>query len=136
VSHLTWERRWDLPNTETGATNLNQLALRAWLAWYGLVWNIPLPFPFFYLFHLELGHSHVLGEARKWWHRKGITEPDYSLGTRRGPIDFYQPDLQLLIHHEVKTKELETLVVKMLCADCRLYAHKAASVKGKTKTQD
>lgn len=60
----------------------------------------------------------------------------YSLGTCWGPIDFYQPDLQLLIHHEVKAKELEALVVKMFCADYRLYTHKAASVKGKTKPQD
>lgn len=59
----------------------------------------------------------------------------YSLGTCWGPIDFYQPDLQLLIHHEVKAKELEALVVKMLRADCRLYTHKAASVKGETGTQ-
>lgn len=74
--------------------------------------------------------------SRERWHRKGITETDYSLGTRWGPIDFYQPDLQLLIHHEVKAKELEALIVKMLRADRRLYTHKAASVKGKTETQD
>lgn len=60
-----------------------------------------------------------------------MTKTAYSLGTGWGPIDFYQPDLQLLIHHEVKAKELEALVVKMLCADCRLYTHKAASVNGK-----
>lgn len=85
---------------------------------------------------MELGHSHVFGKACEQWHHKDITETEYSLGTGWGPIDFYQPDLQLLIHHEVKTKELEALVVKMLCADCRLYTRKAASVKGKTETQD
>lgn len=59
----------------------------------------------------------------------------YSLGTCWGPVDFYEPDLQLLIHHKVEAKELEALVVKMLRADCRLYTHKAASVKGKAESQ-
>lgn len=64
-----------------------------------------------------------------------ITETGYLLGTSWSPIDFYEPDFQLLINHEVKAKELEALVVKMLCADCRLYTHKAASVMGKAETQ-
>lgn len=67
--------------------------------------------------------------------REVLEKPVYSLGTRWGPVDFDEPDLQLLIHHEVKAKELEALVVKMLRADCRLYTHKAASVKGRTGTR-
>lgn len=32
------------------------------------------------------------------------------LGTRWGAVDFNEPDLQLLVHHEVKAEELEALV--------------------------
>lgn len=73
----------------------------------------------------------LLCEPCEWWHHECITETDDSLGTSWSPVDFYEPDFQLLINHEVKAKELEALVVKMLCADCRLYTHKAASATGK-----
>lgn len=76
----------------------------------------------------------LLCEPCEWWHHKRVTETDYSLGTSWSPVDFYEPDFQLLINHEVKAKELEALVVKMLCADCRLYTHKAASATGKIET--
>lgn len=53
--------------------------------WYVLAWKTPLPFTFFHLFHLELGHSHVLGEACEWWHCKGITETSLLTGHTLGP---------------------------------------------------
>lgn len=49
------------------------------------------------------------------------------LSTSRGAVDLNEPDLQLLVHHEVKAKELEALVREVLGADGRLHAHEAAS---------
>lgn len=53
------------------------------------------------------------------------------LGTRWGAIDFNEPDLQLLIHHEVKAEELEALVREVLCADGGLHTHEAAPMRRK-----
>lgn len=53
------------------------------------------------------------------------------LGTRRGTVDLNEPDFQLLIHHEVKAKELEALVREVLGADGGLHAHEAAPVRRK-----
>lgn len=53
------------------------------------------------------------------------------LGTRWGAVDFNEPDLQLLIHHEVKAQELEALVREVLGADGRLHTHEAAPVRRK-----
>lgn len=50
------------------------------------------------------------------------------LGTSRGAVDLNEPDLQLLVHHEVKAKELEALVREVPGADGGLHTHEAASV--------
>lgn len=50
------------------------------------------------------------------------------LGTSWGAVDLNEPDLQLLVHHEVKAKELEALVREVPGADGGLHAHEAASV--------
>lgn len=48
------------------------------------------------------------------------------LGTRWGAVDFNEPDLQLLVHHEVKAEELEALVREVFGADGGLHTHEAA----------
>lgn len=44
------------------------------------------------------------------------------LSTSWGAIDLDEPDLQLLIHHEVEAEELEALVWEVPGADGRLHA--------------
>lgn len=59
------------------------------------------------------------------------------LSTSRGSVDLNEPDLQLLIHHEVEAKELEALVGEMPGADGGLHAHEAASAgRAKEFTED
>ena len=48
------------------------------------------------------------------------------LSTSRGAVDLNEPDLQLLIHHEVEAEELEALVREVSGADGGLHAHEAA----------
>lgn len=50
------------------------------------------------------------------------------LSAGRGTVDLDEPDLQLLIHHEVEAKELEAVVWEVPCADGRLHACEAAPV--------
>lgn len=48
------------------------------------------------------------------------------LSTSWGAVDLNEPDLQLLVHHEVEAKELEALVREVPGADGRLHAQEAA----------
>ena len=48
------------------------------------------------------------------------------LSTSRGAVDLNEPDLQLLVHHEVEAKQLEALVREVPGADGGLHTHEAA----------
>lgn len=54
----------------------------------------------------------------QWW--SGL------LSTSRGAVDFDEPHLQVLIHHEVEAEELEALVRQVPGADGGLHAQEAA----------
>lgn len=48
------------------------------------------------------------------------------LSTSGGAVDLDEPDLQLLVHHEVEAKQLEAVIREVSCADGGLHAREAA----------
>lgn len=42
------------------------------------------------------------------------------LCTGWSPVDLNEPNFEALVHHEIKSKELEAVVGQVLGADCRL----------------
>lgn len=65
----------------------------------------------------------------KWNLLRGWQAECYWLCTGRSAIDLNEPDFEALVHHEIKSKELEALVGQVFGADGRLNTCQTAPVK-------